>query len=150
MGMAMNALVIDAPAVRTEYPVAKVIAPLPDQDVVLWRVVGGAGSILPTCAAQIMTLGAELNVRIVLSSERRIRRGVVGEVVGRVEGVAQLWVGQLGRLSHVLMRIVAHRASHGEIGGIHSARERRGRMLQLFEQRLAHGGGMTDAAGKHS
>ena len=88
MGMAMNALVIDAPPVRTEYPVAKVIAPLPDQDVVLWRVVGGAGSILPTCAAQIMTLGAELNVRIVLGSERRIGGGVVREVVGRVEGVA--------------------------------------------------------------
>ena len=93
MGMAMNALVIDAPPVRTEYPVAKVIAPLPDEDVVLWRVVGGAGSILPTCAAQIMTLGAELNVRIVLSSERRTGRAVVGEVVGRVEWVAQLRVG---------------------------------------------------------
>ena len=114
-----------------------------EQHIVLLRVVRRAARTRPGRSAVIMTLGAEVDVRIVFVSER-VRSGQ-NEVIGRGQRLAKVVgvnvAGYFIRPDVFLVRVMA-----SGTGNTHRARFVSGGQGTILNQRLPHGPGVAATA----
>jgi len=149
LDVAFDALVFPAAvAVGGAVPSVRFVAwgdDLPDEDIVLRRVVRGAGGAGPGGAALVMALTAELEFGVVLGGEVGIGGGAI-----RVEVGGSGWVAEVAGVA-VAMGIVADGASDGEIGGVRAGGEDGGlARLPGLDHGHADGAGVAGAAGTHA